>query len=79
MYNYSQQLYKCCKSDMMENSLKSLLVEQSKALLITINSLSLVDKKNQYITIRVCIFIYNYNILYNYPLESLNIWIEINI
>jgi hypothetical protein len=52
MYNYSQQLYKCCKSDMMENSLKSLLVEQSKALLITINSLSLVDKKNQYITIR---------------------------
>jgi len=53
MYNYAQYLYRCCKTGILNNSFKSLLVEQSKALLITINALSLVDKKNQYITIRV--------------------------
>ncbi|ORX84327.1 hypothetical protein BCR32DRAFT_266375 [Anaeromyces robustus] len=52
MYNYSQQLYKCCKANVFNNSFKSFLVEQSKALLITINALSLVDKKSQYITVR---------------------------
>jgi hypothetical protein len=52
MYNYAQQLYKCCTSGIIENSFKSLLIEQSKALLISINALSLVDKKNQYISVK---------------------------
>jgi len=64
MYNYAQQLYKCCTSGIIENSFKSLLIEQSKALLISINALSLVDKKNQYISVKVCI-LFNINyILY---------------
>ncbi|ORX50702.1 hypothetical protein BCR36DRAFT_326516, partial [Piromyces finnis] len=51
MYKYAQRLYKCCKTGNLENSFKTLLVEQSKALLIALNALSLVDKKNQYIII----------------------------
>jgi len=63
MYKFAQILYKSCKNGNLENSFKSLLVEQSKALLITINALSLVDKKNQYLTIEVIIDVFKYYII----------------